>query len=130
VGLLAADFFLEACIVQAIRTIQLCHLRSKSNQALGPREVVFVLEKGQKGLLDHLLAGSGNTERIVPGFAEEASDRTENVAENPLQAGPGKPVCVAKAILDSGDTGLNTVKLLARSLAGELDRGRDLERIE
>jgi hypothetical protein len=118
------------CIVQTIRTIQLGHLRSKLNQVLDPREVVFVLGKGQKGLLDRLHAGRGDAKRVVPGFTEEASDRTEDVAENRLQAGPGKPVCVAKAILDGGDAGLHTVKLLARSLAGKLDRGWDLERIE
>jgi hypothetical protein len=61
--------------------------------------------------------------RVIPGFTEEASDRTEDVAENRLQAGPGKTACVAKPILDGGDVGLDTVKLLARSLAGELDRG-------
>jgi hypothetical protein len=128
--LLATNLFLEECIVQGIGPVQFRHLGSKINQVLDPREVIFVLRKGQKGLLDRLHTSRDDAKRVIPGFTEEASDRTEDVAENRLQPGPGKPVCVAQAILDGGDVGLNAVKLLARSLAGELDRGRDLERIE
>jgi hypothetical protein len=88
------------------------------------------LQEGQEGVLDSLYAGLDDAEGVVPGLAEETSGGAEDGTEHLLQARPGEAIGVAEAILDGGDVGLNTVEFLAGALAGELDGGRDLKRIE